>query len=136
MQPYLATDYLQKARDADRAGERLQAISFYFQAFRSIEKYLGEAIRVNVDNKEVLLVNEIYASIQSTLDKINLKSDPSELSLNRRLQQSGQTVTARANFKDTNGMIKDLPLFAGFEKGAGDVFPNYKTDENGQAKFF
>jgi hypothetical protein len=130
----LATDYLQKARDAERAGERLQAVSFYFQAFRSIEKYLGEAIRVNVDDKEVLLVNEIYASIQLTLDKINLKSDPAEMTMNRRLQQSAQTVTAKASYKDSNGIVKDLPLFASFEKGAGDVFPNYKTDENGQAK--
>jgi hypothetical protein len=46
-------------------------MSFYFQAFRSVEKYLGEAIRVTIDDKEVLLVNEIYASIQGILDSIN-----------------------------------------------------------------
>ena len=51
----LATDYFQKARHAEKNGERLQAISFYFQAFRSIEKYLGEAIRVTIENKEVLV---------------------------------------------------------------------------------
>jgi len=130
----LATDYLQKARDAERLGERLQAISFYFQAFRSIEKYLGEAIRVQVDGKEVLLVNEIYASIQSALDKIFLKVDPAELNINRRLQQSGQSVTAKCTYKDVGKVVGDLPLLAAFEKGSGDVFPNYKTDENGQAK--
>jgi hypothetical protein len=130
----LATDYLQKARDAERAGERIQAIGFYFHAFRSIEKYLGEAIRATVDGKEVLLVNEIYASIQTTLDKINLKVDPSELTLNRRLQQSAQTVLAKTSFKDSNAPVVNLPLLAAFEKGAGDVFPNYITDEKGQAK--
>src|SRR6187549_3781517 len=38
----LATDYLKKAKQAERDGERLQSVSFYFQAFRSIEKYLGD----------------------------------------------------------------------------------------------
>jgi hypothetical protein len=130
----LATDYLQKARQAERDGERLQAVSFYFQALRSIEKYLGEAIRVTVDDKEVLLVNEIYASVQSTLDKINLRVDPAEIALNRRLQHSGQTVTAKAAYKDKNMPAANLPLHAAFEKGAGDVFPTYKTDEGGQVK--
>jgi len=130
----LATDFLQKAKDAERGGERLQAISFYFQAFRSIEKYLGEAIRVTIDDKEVLLVNEIYASIQSALDKINLRVDPAEITLNRRLNQSSQSVLAKASYKDLNIAAGNLALIAAFEKGAGDIFPNYKTDEIGQAK--
>ena len=130
----LATDYLQKAKQAEKDGERLQSVSFYFQAFRSIEKYLGEAIRVNVDDKEVLLVNEIYASIQAVLDKITLKVEPTEIALNRRLQQSAQTVIVKAWYKDLNKPATALPLFAGFEKGAGDVYPNYKTDEQGQVK--
>jgi hypothetical protein len=130
----LATDYLEKARRAEREKERLQAVSFYFQAFRSIEKYLGEAIRVTVDGKEVLLVNEIYASIQGILDKIHLQVDPSEINLNRRLNQSQQTVTARATYKDLGRPATGLALHAAFEKGAGDIFPTYKTDDTGQAK--
>ena len=38
----LATDYLQKARQAEKANARVQAIGYYFQAFRSLEKYLGK----------------------------------------------------------------------------------------------
>lgn len=130
----LATDYLEKAKHAEKNGDRLQAISYYFQAFRSIEKYLGEAIRVNIDGKEVLLVNEIYASIQTVLDKISLKVDPSEISLNRRVNQTAQTVVAKSTYKDIQKAAIDLPLHAAFEKGSGDVFPTYKTDEKGQAK--
>ncbi|HYG17922.1 MAG TPA: LPP20 family lipoprotein [Ohtaekwangia sp.] len=130
----LATDYLQKGHTAARNGERLQSISFYFQALRSIEKYLGEAIPVTIDNREVLLVNEIYASIQNTLDKISLKLEPAELTLNRRIQQSGAAVTVLAQYKDVNRPAAHVPLYAAFEKGAGDVFPNYTLDEKGQAK--
>jgi len=130
----LAIDYFEKARLAEKNEERLQAMSFYFQAFRSIEKYLGEAIRVTIDNKEMLLVNEIYASIQRILDKIIVKVEPSEISLNRRVNQSVQIVVAKSTFKDLNIPVVNLMLRAGFEKGSGDVFPTYKTDDAGRAK--
>ena len=68
----LATDYLKKARQSEKNGDRLQAITYYFQAFRSVEKYLAEPIKVTVDDREVLLVNEIYSSIQSTPDSFIL----------------------------------------------------------------
>lgn len=130
----LATDYLEKAQKADAEGERLQALGFYFQSFRSMEKYLGEAIAVTVNGKDILLVNEIYASIQSLLDKIQLKVDPSEISINRRLNVNAQTVIAKAHYKDLNKPAALLPLQASFEKGKGEVFPEYKTTEEGSVK--
>jgi hypothetical protein len=77
----LATDYYEKAQAADKVGDRVQALGFYFQAFRSMEKYLGDAIAVTVNGKDILIVNEIYSSIQGLLDKIQLKVEPSEISL-------------------------------------------------------
>ncbi len=130
----LASDYFKKAKQADVNGERLQAIRFYFQAFRSIEKYLAEPVRVTIDDKEVLLTNEIYASIQTTLDKIKIYVEPSEITLNRRVNQQAQAVIAKATFKDLNIVAVDLSLLASFEKGAGDIFPTYKTNEKGEAK--
>lgn len=130
----LATDYLEKAQKADADGERLQALGFYFQGFRSIEKYLGEAIAVKVSGKDILLVNEIYASIQGLLNKIQLKVEPSEIVINRRLNVNVQTVNAKAVYKDINKPAILLPLQASFEKGKGDVFPDYKTNEEGAAK--
>jgi hypothetical protein len=130
----LATDYFKKARQSEKSGDKLQALTYYFQAFRSLEKYLAEAITVTIDSKDVLLVNEIYSSIQANLDKINLTVNPSEIILNRRVNQSQQTVTANAVYKDLKKNAIGLPLSAVFEKGAGDVFPDYKIGENGQVK--
>lgn len=129
----LAKDYYSKGLEAERAGQDLQAISFYFQAFRSIEKYLGEAIRTTVGDREVLLVNEIYASIQKILQKIDVQVTPSEIPVNRRLAQSQIDVIARAFFRD-GASVSALPLTAFFEKGSGDVFPEYKTNETGEAR--
>lgn len=130
----LATDYYTKGKQAEKNGDRLQSITFYFQAFRSIENYLGEAIKITLNGQDMLLVNEIYASIQESLDKISLKANPAEITINRRLNQNSQTVTAKATYSDSNKPAGNLPLFASFEKGSGDVFPDYKTTESGSAK--
>lgn len=130
----LATDYYEKAQAADAAGDRIQALGFYFQAFRSMEKYLGDAIAVKVNGKDILIVNEIYSSIQSLLDKIQLKVEPAELLINRRLNLNSQTVIAKALYKDLVKPVQQLSLSASFAKGGGDVFPDYKTDGNGIAK--
>lgn len=130
----LATDYFTKAREADKAGERTGALSFYFMAFRALEKHLDEPIKITVDDREVLLSNEIYASIQGLLEKIQLRADPHELAVNRRIQQSGQSILVKATFRDLSRPASDLPLVAGFVKGQGDIFPTYKTNEKGEAK--
>lgn len=130
----LATDYYEKAQAADAAGDRIQALGFYFQAFRSMEKYLGDAIVVKVNGKDILIVNEIYSSIQSLLDRIQLKVEPAELLINRRLNLNSQTVIAKALYKDIVKPVPQLSVSASFAKGGGDVFPDYKTDSNGNAK--
>ncbi|MCE2733497.1 MAG: LPP20 family lipoprotein [Cyclobacteriaceae bacterium] len=130
----LATDYFKKGIVSESNNEKLQAIGFYFQALRSVEKYLAEPVRAKIDGNDILLVNETYAKIQTLLDKINVSVNPSEISVNRRVAQEAQSVLASAKFKDTNTAAKDVPLSASFEKGAGVVFPDYKTNENGQAK--
>ncbi|MCB0489739.1 MAG: LPP20 family lipoprotein [Cyclobacteriaceae bacterium] len=130
----LALDFFTKAKQSERAGDDVQALGFYFKGFGAIEKYLAEPIRLEYEGKEILLTNEIYASIQRLLDKMQLVATPHELMLNRRVVQSAQTVVVSAIYKDSKKPIAGLPLKAGFEKGAGDVFPDYKTDESGQSK--
>jgi uncharacterized protein YggU (UPF0235/DUF167 family) len=130
----LATDFLNKARQAEQNQQRLQALGFYFQAFRSVEKYLGEAIPVQIDGTEALLTNEIYASLKELLDKIQIQVTPSELSVNRRLNLNAQPVMVHASYRDLQLPAANLPLLATFEKGLGDVFPEYRSDDQGKAK--
>lgn len=130
----LATDFLKKARQSELNNERLQALGFYFQAFRSIEKYLGDAISIKLEDREVLLTNEIYASIKSILDNVLVNVEPAEMMINRRLNLNTQSVGVRVWFKDTRQVAPFFPLSATFEKGKGEVFPDYKTDGQGNAK--
>lgn len=130
----LALDFFTKAKQAERAGDDMLALGFYFKGFGAIEKYLAEPIRLEYEGKEILLTNEIYASIQQLLDKIELVANPSQIMLNRRVTSGTETVNVSAMYKGSKKPISGLPLKANFEKGAGDVFPEYKTDGDGQTK--
>lgn len=130
----LGLDFFTKAKQAERSSEPVLALGFYYQGFRSIEKYLDEPIRLDFEGKEILLTNEIIASMQLLLDKMDISLDPKEIMLNRRLAQSELAVMAKALDKGSQKVIPGLPLTASFEKGSGDVFPTYKTDETGRAK--
>jgi hypothetical protein len=129
----LATDYYSKGKEAEANTQLPQAINFYFQALRSVEKYLGNAIRVTIDSKEVLLVNEIFASLQRTLNRITLRADPQQIQLNRRVQTTMPTVSVWATDKDTRTPLQNLPLMVSFEKGAGSVHPTTHTNNQGVA---
>lgn len=130
----LGLDFFTKAKQAERNSEPVLALGFYYQGFRSIEKYLDEPIRLDFEGKEILLTNEIIAGMQLLLDRIELSLEPKEIVLNRRLAQGELSVIAKASFKGSQNAIANLPLAASFEKGSGDIFPNYKTNEEGRTK--
>lgn len=130
----LALDYFTKAKQSEREENAIQALGFYYQGFRAVEKYLAEPITLMFEGKEMILTSEIYASIQKILDDIQLTATPSQIALNRRVTQGSQAVVIHAVGKTTKKSMADLPLRAAFEKGSGDVFPDYKTDADGQVK--
>lgn len=130
----LALDFFVKAKAAEKAGDQVLAMTYYFQSLRSVEKYLGEAITVNVENRDQLLVNEAYSSIQGILDKISIKTDPAHIAINRRISQDSPSATAIVAYKEKNKPAVGVPLHASFNKGSGDVFPTYKSDALGKAR--
>lgn len=130
----LALDYFTKAKQSERESNPIQALGFYYQGFRAVEKYLAEPITLTFEGREMILTTEIYASMQRLLDDFQLTATPSQISLNRRVAQGSQAVVVTAITKSTRKALADLPLKAAFDKGSGDVFPDYKTSVEGQAK--
>ena len=72
--------------------------------------------------------------MQLLLDNMQLTATPSEIRINRRVDQNSQSVVLKLTDKRNGKPIPDMPLKALFEKGSGDVFPDYKTDASGQTK--
>lgn len=129
----LALDLFTKARQSEKVKKEAEALGFYFQGFRAIEKYLAEPIRLMVEGNEVLLTTEILASLQRLLSRMEITATPTAIDLNRRVAAGTQSILLRAFMKEDKRAIEGLPLLAAFEKGAGDVYPTYKTDASGKA---
>jgi hypothetical protein len=130
----LALDFFTKAKQAERNNETVLSLGFYYQGFRAIEKYLADPIRLEFEGKEILLTNEIISSMQLMLDKLKVTATPAEIQINRRVDQNSKSVIIRLEEKSNSRPVADMPLKASFEKGSGDVFPDYKTDVTGQTK--
>lgn len=130
----LGLDFFTKARQSEKDNDPITALAFYYQGFRAVEKYLADPLRIQFQGTDILLTNEVISSMQLLLDKMQLTVSPSQIIINRIVAQSGQTVTARVIDKSSQKPISGLPLLASFEKGAGDVFPDYKTDDSGFVK--
>lgn len=129
-----ASDYYVKGLEAHRNNERLKALTFYFQALRAMEDYLGDAVSITLEGRSVLLTNEIYASIQDILKNIVVTVEPRLLEVHRRMNQNNEALIARAYFKDTEAPVAGLPLRAAFLKGESEVFPSYTTDTDGSCR--
>lgn len=127
-------DFFAKAKQAERNNEIVLSLGFYYQGFRAIEKYLAEPIRLDFEGKEILLTNEIVSNIQLLLDRLKVTATPSEIQINRRVDQNSTSVMVRVQEKSNGSPIRDMPLRASFEKGSGDVYPDYKSDASGLAK--
>ncbi len=127
-----ALDFFTKAKQAERVGDLVQGLNFYFQGFVAIEKYLAEPIQLDFEGNTILLTNEIITNIQLLLDKIQIKVNPAELLVNRRIAESEINAVAKAFSKEK--LVSGLPLSARFEKGAGVVYPTYSTNLKGEAK--
>ena len=127
----LSLDFFGRAKQAERTGDAIGALSFYFKAFNSLEKYLAEAIRANFEGTDVLLINDIYGSIQAILSNINVRSSINEIEINRRVNL-GLALPVEVSY--LGKPLAGLPLFARFEKGAGELLNEYKTDEAGKTQ--
>lgn len=130
----LGLDFFTKARLADQSGDLVTSLSYYYQGFRAVEKYLGDPIRVEYQGQEILLTNEIIRGMQQMMNKIDLSATPGEISVNRRIIKSNLQVVVRAKVRGTNKAIAALPLQAVFEKGSGNALARFKSDEKGLAK--
>ena len=129
----LARDFYEKGKEANRAYKSVNALSFYLKGLKQLEKYLGEAVTVEYSGQEVLLGNELLASIQQVLKKIRIDTEEEQYEVNRR-NISGLSIPARVFNLESGDPLVNIPVKTYFEKGFGALHGDYTTDEDGEIK--
>ncbi|MFA6456972.1 MAG: LPP20 family lipoprotein [Bacteroidota bacterium] len=129
----LALDFYTKAKASEKTGAIGDALQSYLQALGAAEKFLGETMEVQYGNGKIFLVNEIFSSIQSALNSVELKAKTSKFDA-----QLGKPLRTPLEVMVTNSLsstaIQNFPIRFSFIRGGGDIVSSARSDKNGIAQ--
>jgi hypothetical protein len=111
-----------------------QALGLYAQAFGPIEKYLAEPLQVLYEGRHVYLVNEIYNSLRTLLNhiEINTSGGKQNAKIGRPLKKPLELM---AILKDSRSSpAANLPFRFMFTRGSGEFVSQVRTDKEGIAR--
>ncbi len=130
----LSTDLYQSGVKFEKEGSVSRALTYYVQALGPMEKYLGEPLEADIGGKKVILVNEIFSSLQNLLGQIELTSltPKQDGKVGMPLKKPFEVTAALSGTKP--GPIANLPLRFSFIRGGGDMVNTNTTDNTGDVK--
>lgn len=128
----LGLDFYSKAATAERSNSLSDALQLYMQALSAVEKFVNETMEVQYGGAKIFLTNEIFSSIQSLLNKVELKAKNPKVDA-----QVGKPLRTPLEVIVTNSAtaqpVPNFPVKYSFIRGSGDIVPNSKSDKNGIA---
>ncbi len=128
----LGLDYYSKAKSAEKANSFSEALQFFLQALASVEIFINEPMEVQYGGGKIFLTNEIFSSIQSLLNQVELKAKNPKLDA-----QVGKPLRTPLEVTVTNTAtaqpVPNFPVKYTFIRGSGDIVPVSKSDKNGVA---
>ncbi len=74
----LATDFYLRAIPHKDRGEFIESTKWLAKAFEAISEFADEPVRVKIDERNIILQNEVYYTLTQVLSKITLTSGDSE----------------------------------------------------------
>lgn len=128
----LGIDLYTKAKNAEKGNTIAEAFQFYLQSLAAIEKFINEPMEVQYAGRSIFLTNEIFTSLQSLLNQVELKAKNPKLDAQvgkplRRPLEVDVINTATA------GPITNFPVRFSFIRGSGDIIPTAKSNQSGVA---
>lgn len=126
----LALDFFTKAKNFEKTDNIGDALQSYIQALAAVEKFLGETLEVQFNAAKIFLGNEIFTSLQSILNQIEVKATNAKVDaqVGKPLRQPLEVMV---NNTATAAPIQNFPVKYSFIRGSGDMIPTSRTDKNG-----
>jgi hypothetical protein len=106
----------------------------YARAFGPIDRYLAEPLMAQVGGREVFLVNELYTSMRSLLDTLEIRAVEPEREAKIGRPLTGPLALTAAMRGPGASAVADLPFRFAFTRGAGEHDDVARTDRNGVAR--
>ena len=128
----LSLDLFSKAKNSESNNEYDKALTFYLQALKPLDKFIGEPLIADYNGKSIYLSNEINSSLQNLLSNINLQAVNSKISAKRNSAVK-TPLKVEAKIYDSEIPISNLPIAFSFTRGEGDIQNQVSTNMNGIA---
>ena len=120
----IASDFFQKAQDAERQGQTGTAIDFYAKTILALKDYWAENVQADLQGKSVMLTNESYTRIQQILDNIVISTPSANIQLRK---QTSQTPSVPVKVSYHSQAQRSMPILAAYIRNRQD----YTTTEKG-----
>jgi hypothetical protein len=128
----LGLDFYTKAKTAEKNGSLSDALQLFLQALSAVEKFVNETMEVQYGAGKIFLTNEIFSSIQSLLNQVELKAKSPKIDA-----QVGKPLRIPLEVVVTNTVtaqpVQNFPVKYSFLRGSGDIVSQSKSDKNGVA---
>ncbi len=128
----LALDLFTKAKSSEKSITIAQSLQFYLQSLSAVEKYIGEPLEVQYNGAKIFLGNELFSSIQSLLNQIEVKAKTAKIEAQVGVQVKNP-VEVTATAIDGAKPLSNVPIRFSFLRGAGDLVAVSKTNSSGIA---
>lgn len=128
----LGLDFYSKAKTAEKNGSHSDALQYFLQALSSVEKFINETMEVQYGSGKIFLTNEIFSSLQSLLNQIELKAKNPKVDaqVGKPLRTPLEVIVTNTA---TSQPIANFPVKFSFIRGSGDIVAHAKSDKNGIA---
>ncbi len=129
----LAVEFLSRGQAEVAKGNIAQAIKWHVKALEALENYIGEPLEVQLSGNEVILNNEIVASVEGILSQITLAT-PTRRIKGKVSQPLAKPLQFTATYRTDSGeesRVEGLPIQFSFIRGKGDIVRSGMTDDRG-----
>ena len=129
----LSLDFFTKAKYSESQMNLDKALMYYFQAMNPLEKYIDEPLKVQYNNSEIFLMNELYFSVQNILSKIKLKPLENQIAakVGQPLDKPLEIEVIYTSDAGSQSAGHSLPVRFQFTKGSGECTAEAITDMKG-----
>lgn len=121
----IASDFFQKAQEAEKQGLTSTAIDFYAKTILALKDYWAENVQANLQGKSVMLTNESYTRIQQILDNIVISTPSANIQLRK---QTSQTPSVLVRVSYNKQAQRSMPILATYIRNRQE----YTTTEQGE----
>jgi hypothetical protein len=124
-------DAMSRAKNAEQAGNLMEAYDFYFRALEAVKVYVGEPLRYETGGSQHFLGNDLLSALNQLSRNIAIRVNVSNVKTRVGMTVPEELLISVAHPRVNGKPAANFPLKIHFTQGAGTIIGNSVTDKDG-----